>query len=428
MAKDSEAGVRRRRGAPEDAGARGAGGDSRLVRTLATGMALLALFDAEHRRWSLDEMVVGSGVSRMTAYRMARTLQDTGHLVHDPAIGGYRLGPAMLAGIYLAEGFAPLVDVARPYLESLMKETGELAAIAVELDGYAVCADLVASARPFVPEIAVGRVIGDTANAHGKMFAAMKSDVESAHASPRSLTGASRHRRSPIPPGLLQSWRRSAARGWHWTSRSTTSARARWSLRCATRPRSSSRRWASWCRRAALVPRHERPAPPRRATVASLSEFCGYARSESARSDRATGTGRLTGRAPSCTHPYGATVKVRRDATRKRPPFCRRTRPAVDSRLPADDRRQSHRDGGRGLPTPTEAGYVRRFETASTARPRLRWFDRPPVAKWPCQYMILQYHNCTLAREPGVRHSLTERERHDRRRALEAELHGAVVA
>lgn len=61
-----------------------------------------------------------------------------------------------------------------------MKETGELAALAVELDGVAVCADLVASARPFVPEIAVGRVIGDTANAHGKMFAAMKPDAERA--------------------------------------------------------------------------------------------------------------------------------------------------------------------------------------------------------------------------------------------------------
>jgi IclR family acetate operon transcriptional repressor len=61
-----------------------------------------------------------------------------------------------------------------------MKETGELAALAVELDGVAVCADLVVSARPIVLEIAVGRVIGDTANAHGKMFAAMKPDADRA--------------------------------------------------------------------------------------------------------------------------------------------------------------------------------------------------------------------------------------------------------
>ena len=141
-------------------------------------MAMLGMFDAEHRQWGLDQMVGRLGVSRMTAYRTARTLQDTGHLVQDALTGRYRLGPAMLAGIYLAEGFAPLADIARPYLEALMGETGELAALAVELDGVAVCADLVASSRPFVPEIAVGRVIGDTANAHGKMFAAMKPDAE----------------------------------------------------------------------------------------------------------------------------------------------------------------------------------------------------------------------------------------------------------
>jgi DNA-binding IclR family transcriptional regulator len=151
-----------------------------MVRTLATGMSMLSMFDAEHRRWSLDEMVSHLGVSRMTAYRMASTLQASGHLVHDSAVAGYRLGPAMLAGIYLAEGFEQLVAVARPYLEELARETGELAAIAVELDGVAVCADLVASSRPFVPEIAVGRVIGDTANAHGKMFAAMKPDGDRA--------------------------------------------------------------------------------------------------------------------------------------------------------------------------------------------------------------------------------------------------------
>jgi IclR family transcriptional regulator, acetate operon repressor len=180
MAKDTPPSARRNGGQSGDARRGAQGGDSRMVRTLATGMAMLGMFDAEHRSWTLDEMVARLGVSRMTAYRMARTLQGTGHLVSDPTVGGYRLGPAMLAGIYLAEGFEQLVTVARPYLERLMKETGELAALAVELDGVAVCADLVASARPFVPEIAVGRVIGDTANAHGKMFAAMKPEAERA--------------------------------------------------------------------------------------------------------------------------------------------------------------------------------------------------------------------------------------------------------
>ena len=178
MAKEGAGAPRRTGGPAKDR--RGDAGDSRTVRTLATGMAMLGLFDAEHRHWTLDEMVPRLGVSRMTAYRMARTLQESWHLVYDPALGGYRLGPAMLAGIYLAEGFEQLVAVARPYLQALVDTTGELAAIAVELDGVAVCADLVVSARPFVIEIAVGKAIGDTANAHGKMFAALKPAEERA--------------------------------------------------------------------------------------------------------------------------------------------------------------------------------------------------------------------------------------------------------
>ena len=178
MAKEGAGAPRKTGGPAKDR--RGDAGDSRTVRTLATGMAMLGLFDAEHRHWTLDEMVPRLGVSRMTAYRMARTLQESWHLVYDPALGGYRLGPAMLAGIYLAEGFEQLVAVARPYLQALVDTTGELAAIAVELDGVAVCADLVVSARPFVIEIAVGKAIGDTANAHGKMFAALKPAEERA--------------------------------------------------------------------------------------------------------------------------------------------------------------------------------------------------------------------------------------------------------
>ena len=156
------------------------GDDPFVVRALAKGLAMLGLFDAEHREWSLDEMVAQLGLPRMTGYRLARTLQGAGYLVTDPATGRYRLGPSLLAAIYLSEGYAHLVTIARPYLESLVEKTQESAALAVEVDGVAVCVDMVASARPLKREVAVGRVIGDTANAHGKMFAACKPDEERA--------------------------------------------------------------------------------------------------------------------------------------------------------------------------------------------------------------------------------------------------------
>lgn len=178
MAGETQVRSRRKRGSPRGVTG-GADADDRfVVRALAKGLAMLSLFDAEHREWSLDEMVAELGLPRMTGYRMARTLQSAGYLVNDPVTGRYHLGPALLTSIYLSEGYAQLVDIARPYLERLVEQTGESATLAVEVDGVAVCVDMLASARPLKREVALGRVIGDTANAHGKVFAAAKPDEE----------------------------------------------------------------------------------------------------------------------------------------------------------------------------------------------------------------------------------------------------------
>ena len=149
-----------------------------VVQALAKGLAVLSLFDAENREWSLDEITARLGIPRMTAYRMARTLLEAGYLVTDKVSGRYRLGPALLATTYLSEGYAELAAMAQPYLAALVERTGESATVAVEVDEVAVCVGMVESSRPHRREVAVGRIIGDTANAHGKMFAACKSDEE----------------------------------------------------------------------------------------------------------------------------------------------------------------------------------------------------------------------------------------------------------
>ena len=192
MAKGDRSRSKRKRGPVGPAPGSVDGDDPFVVRALAKGLAMLGLFDAEHREWSLDEMVARLGLPRMTGYRMARTLQGAGYLVTDPATGRYHLGPALLAAIYLSEGYAQLVAIARPYLESLVETTGESATLAVEVDGVAVCVDMVASTRPLKREVAVGRIIGDTANAHGKTFAASKSDAER-----EAIVNQPRARRTP---------------------------------------------------------------------------------------------------------------------------------------------------------------------------------------------------------------------------------------
>jgi IclR family transcriptional regulator, KDG regulon repressor len=193
MSRDTRSGTKRQQ---LDGAGGSERGDAFVVRALAKGLGMLSLFDAVHREWTLDEMVAELQLPRMTGYRMARTLQGAGYLVADRTSGRYRLGPALLASTYLSEGYAELVTIARPYMEALVAETGESATLAVDVDGVAVCVDMVDSPRPHKREVAVGRVIGDTANAHGKMFAASLPDEERArvvampHArlTPRTIT------------------------------------------------------------------------------------------------------------------------------------------------------------------------------------------------------------------------------------------------
>jgi DNA-binding IclR family transcriptional regulator len=156
------------------------GGDSLIVRSLLRGMSVLSLFDVDHTEWTIDAMAEQTGLQRMTVYRMVRTLESVSYLGRDPSTNRYHLGPANLASNYLSQEYEGLVDIARPYLEKLVEETGESVSLAVEMDGVAVCVDVVDTSRPFRRGMAPGRIIGDTSSANGKIFAAFKSEIERA--------------------------------------------------------------------------------------------------------------------------------------------------------------------------------------------------------------------------------------------------------
>ncbi len=152
--------------------------DAFVVRALSKGLLVLSLFDGEHREWTLEQIAEQTGLPRMTAYRMLRTMESAAYVVRDVVTNRYHLGPALLAAMYLSEGYSELERTARPYLESLAKTTGESVTLAVEVDGMAVSVDMVDTSRPFRREIAVGQIIGYTANANGKVFAAFKAPAD----------------------------------------------------------------------------------------------------------------------------------------------------------------------------------------------------------------------------------------------------------
>jgi DNA-binding IclR family transcriptional regulator len=141
--------------------------DPLTVRALARGLSILSLFDVDHRAWNIDEMAEKTGLLRMTAYRMVRTLEAAGYLVRDTVSNQYHLGPATIAMAYAAEDHTQFVELARPFLERLVATTGESVTLAVPVDGTPVCVAIIDSSRPFQRQAAPGRIIGDLASVHG---------------------------------------------------------------------------------------------------------------------------------------------------------------------------------------------------------------------------------------------------------------------
>jgi DNA-binding IclR family transcriptional regulator len=154
--------------------------DPLTVRALARGLSILSLYDVDHREWTIDEIAARTGLLRMTAYRMVRTLEAAEFLVRDTTTNHYHLGPAAITMAYVAEDYSEFVEHARPYLEELLERTGESVTLAVPVDGVPVCVSIVNSPRPFQREIAPGRIIGDLASVHGKIFTAFASPEQRA--------------------------------------------------------------------------------------------------------------------------------------------------------------------------------------------------------------------------------------------------------
>ena len=202
------------------------------VRALARGLSILCLFDVDHREWTIDEMAEQTGLVRMTVYRMVRTLESMAFLVRDATTNRYRLGPATLAMTYVSDDQSEFIEAARPYLESLVQTTGESVTLAVEVDGFPVCVDIVNTTRPFRRRTAPGRILGDIASVHGKIFAAFRAPEE------REAILTKTHpqwtpNRSPIRGSWRRNWTRSRRRTWPSTSRGSTRASVRWAPRCA---------------------------------------------------------------------------------------------------------------------------------------------------------------------------------------------------
>ena len=87
------------------------------------------------------------GISKTATHRFLITLERHGYVAQDPVTGKYQLGARLFEAGSVVYREMGLRVVARPHLERLAAETGEVVHLAVLNDGHCVYIDKIAGAR-----------------------------------------------------------------------------------------------------------------------------------------------------------------------------------------------------------------------------------------------------------------------------------------
>jgi DNA-binding IclR family transcriptional regulator len=104
--------------------------DRHFVTALARGLDLLRCFNARDRALSNGELAARTGLPKSTVSRLTGTLTRLDYLRHDPELGRYRVGPAVLALGYAALANMRIRDLARPLMQDLADYSNAIVSLA----------------------------------------------------------------------------------------------------------------------------------------------------------------------------------------------------------------------------------------------------------------------------------------------------------
>lgn len=145
------------------------------VGTLDRAVAILDAVEGGIHRYS--RIADATGLSRPTAHRLIRALEEHGFLARYPGFG-YRLGPRLLRLASEAMRELPLRDLAHPVLERLVRATGESAQLFVRSGDSRVCIDAVESPNELRTIVPVGASLPLTAGSAAKVFLGFSTQPE----------------------------------------------------------------------------------------------------------------------------------------------------------------------------------------------------------------------------------------------------------
>jgi DNA-binding IclR family transcriptional regulator len=138
-------------------------------------VSILAAVEGGDR--SFTAIATATGLTRSTAHRLIRGLEDHGLLVHVEGLG-YALGPRLLALASIAVRDLPLRELAHPALERLARSTGESAQLYVRDGDRRICIDAVESERELRTIVEVGASLPLDKGSAGKVFLAWGTELD----------------------------------------------------------------------------------------------------------------------------------------------------------------------------------------------------------------------------------------------------------
>ena len=101
------------------------------IQSVARAAHILGFFTVGRPRRSLSEITARLGVSRATAHRYTVALRQANLLRFDPATNEYTLGPQVLTLSAAAGAGLPVVAIAGPHMEELVRKVNETVVLSI---------------------------------------------------------------------------------------------------------------------------------------------------------------------------------------------------------------------------------------------------------------------------------------------------------
>ena len=216
------------------------------IQAIERAVAILNVFSTDEPELGVTEIADRVGLHKSTVHRFMVNLDAAGLVERNPRSGRYRLGLHIfeLGGLVMQR--MNLWDEALPFLEGLVRDTGETGHLAVLDGGEAIYIERVEARRPLRVPSAIGRGYPAHATNLGKVLLAdlpaRARGGDRRHPRPARPTRATR---SPSSASSRPSSSASAPAAMRSTTRSTTRACGASERGCATTAVASSPRSAS---------------------------------------------------------------------------------------------------------------------------------------------------------------------------------------